>query len=215
GGARPWRPGRRAPGREDRVRTGGTGAGGGVPAGRGGRCSGASAARRRDGRRATLMLFRVDPEQQRLRSVPSDWLPQELELEKLIVTTEDGETPILDDAVFGEQLLVLRRQVSTRTGKRADILALDRAGRLVVVELKRNAGRLGVETQALQYPAGCAPYPGERCISRCERDQEGLAGLVRGFLGDDVPTQELNRKSRVILVARSFDLALFSMGEWL
>src|SRR5690606_30505902 len=142
GGARPWRPGRRAPGREDRVRTGGTGAGGGVPAGRGGRCSGASAARRRDGRRATLMLFRVDPEQQRLRSVPSDWLPQELELEKLIVTTEDGETPILDDAVFGEQLLVLRRQVSTRTGKRADILALDRAGRLVVVELKRNAGRL-------------------------------------------------------------------------
>ena len=71
------------------------------------------------------------------------------------------------------------------------------------------------ETQALQYLAEFWPYRGQRFLDHFGRDDAEFEGKVRGFIGDDVPTQDLNRKSRIILVARKFDPALFSMGEWL
>jgi hypothetical protein len=38
---------------------------------------------------------------------------------------------------------------------------------------------------------------------------------VKGFLGDNANVEEINTRSRVILVARSFDPSVFSLGEWL
>jgi len=80
----------------------------------------------------------------------------------------------------------------------------------VIIELKRDAGKLGVETQALQYLADLSAYRGRNLISKLEKSEE----QIRRFLDADVSLETLNIKSRIILMARAFDASIFSMGEW-
>jgi RecB family endonuclease NucS len=93
------------------------------------------------------MLFKIIEKTHQLEPVTSTWNPAELELEKFLITSE-SEVRILSESIFGEPLLLISNQVRTATKKRADILAIDRNGNGVVIELKRDKGRLGVETQA-------------------------------------------------------------------
>jgi RecB family endonuclease NucS len=99
------------------------------------------------------MLFKISPAHRSLERVRSDWAPSELELESYLISQAEANVKVMSESVFGEPLLLVRKQVRTSTRTRADILALDRAGNGVIIELKKNAGRLGVETQALQYLA--------------------------------------------------------------
>jgi hypothetical protein len=161
------------------------------------------------------MLYEVDEKSGVLRFVKSSWAPRELDIEKYLITREDGSPPILSEAVFGEPLLLLSNQVRTRNKKRADILAMDRAGNGVVIELKRDQGHLGVETQALQYLADFSAYSGKNFIKKFGQKDFLSEDVILGFVGDNAGIEDLNRNSRVILMARSFDSTLFSMGEWL
>jgi hypothetical protein len=162
------------------------------------------------------MLYKIVHQGTRLeRCAPSRAL-KELELERLLVQQGDEGAALLSVDVFSEELLYITRQAYTTTGKRTDIIAMDRAGNLVVVELKRGSARLGVDTQALQYLADLSQYRGRRVIERfAEGDSEQLERRIRGFVGDAVAIEHLNASPRVILVARDFDEALLSMGEWL
>ena len=162
---------------------------------------------------ATTMIFRLRDQDGSIDAYPSQWTPKELELEKCLLPRA-GDEPLLQESVFREPLLLISNQVRTRESKRADILALDQAGSAVIVELKRHQGNLGVETQALQYLADFSGYRGHDFLRRFSRD-EHFTERIQGFLGDDFRLEDLNRGSRVILVAQTFDPALFSMGEWL
>lgn len=71
---------------------------------------------------------------------------------------------------------------------------------------------LRVDDVALQYLSSFAPWKGVDFIRRFRRSS-GLEERVRGFLGD-VPLEDVNRRQRIILIARSFDRSLFSMGKW-
>ena len=84
------------------------------------------------------MLYEVDQSKKSLKSVQSSWSPKELDIEKYIITQADSGVQMLTEEVFGEPLLLISNQVRTRNKKRADILALDRAGNGVVIELKRD-----------------------------------------------------------------------------
>lgn len=161
------------------------------------------------------MLYEVDEESGVLRSIKSSWMPRELDIEKYLITEEVDGPRILSEAVFGEPLLLLSNQVQTSAKKRADIFAMDRAGNGVVIELKRDQGHLGVETQALQYLADFSAYSGENFIKKFGQNDSLSKDVILGFVGDNAEVEDLNRNSRVILMARSFDSTLFSMGEWL
>lgn len=161
------------------------------------------------------MLFRINQESKALECVQSNWCPRELELETYLITSADGGVRILSESVFGEPLLLVRNQVHTRTKKRADILALDRLGNGVIVELKRNEGRLGVETQALQYLADFSAFSGRSFIKNFSREEGISEDVVLSFIGGEAEIENINKRSRVILVARSFDETVFSIGEWL
>jgi hypothetical protein len=160
------------------------------------------------------MLFEVNSESATLEPVSDTWTVAELELERYLISTQEEGVPTLNYSVFNEELLIVNNQVRTKTKKRADILALDKMGNAVIIELKRDHGSLGVDTQALQYLADFSRYKGlaflDRFLGR---------GLTRedvfGFLGDEVSFDDMNKNSRIILIARSFDATLFSMGEWL
>ena len=161
------------------------------------------------------MLFKINPTSRSLEGVNSSWVPLELELERYLIKQAEANVPVLSRSVFQEDLLLVRNQVRTSSKKRADILALDQAGSGVVIELKRDKGILGIETQALQYLADFANYRGMNFL----RKFSGNSGLseesVKAFLGDNADVEEINARSRVILVARSFDPSVFSLGEWL
>jgi hypothetical protein len=138
---------------------------------------------------------------------------RESDLEKLLVAKENAESKQLNSSIFGEELLIIDNQSHTGQGKRADILAIDRQGNMVVIELKRDKAALGVDTQALQYLASYSSLKGINFINKFE-DQISKDNIL-GFLGDDVKPESINSSSRIILIARSFDETLFSMGEWL
>lgn len=161
------------------------------------------------------MIFKLNKETQNLESFRSSWIPKELELEKYLLPQKDSDQLILEPSVFGEELLLVSNQVKTREKKRSDILALDRAGNAVIVEIKRDVGTLGVETQALQYLSDFSSYQGQNFIARFAKKNQSLEENIRRFLGGNIPIENINRHSRVILMARSFDRSLFSMGEWL
>lgn len=163
------------------------------------------------------MIFSIAGKKQ-LTAFHSNWHPKELELEDYLISTAadgEGEAQLSQD-IFGEPLLFVGNQKRTRNQKRADILAVDQSGNGVIVELKRYQGNLGVDTQALQYVADFSAYKGQDFIDRfgCD-DPQGLRDRIESFLGAEADIDELNKDSRVILMARSFDPTLYSMGEWL
>jgi phage-related protein len=117
--------------------------------------------------------------------------------------------------------LLIDNQTITKDKKRADILALDKLGNLVVIELKKDKAKVGVEMQALQYLADFSSEKGQKFIDKfkkLEKDKKGfkepaIEDAVKGFI--DVDIQEINKKQRIILIAQKFDNSLLSMGEWL
>jgi hypothetical protein len=160
------------------------------------------------------MLFKINPISRSLEQFRSDWAPGELELESYLISQAEANVKVMSESVFGEPLLFVRNQVSTSAKKRADILALDRAGNGVIIELTRE-GRLGVETQALQYLADFSKYRGKNFFRKFSGSSGVSEETVLGFVGDKANIDEINNRSRVILVARSFDETIFSLGEWL
>ena len=165
-----------------------------------------------------FMIFQIKDGNAKRLQAQSKWALGELELEKYLIgkspeDPEDSKVELLDEHIFGETqpLLLLGRQVRTRPGKRSDIYALDQAGNVVIIELKRDKGKLGVETQALQYLADVSAFKGKALISRFSEKEE----QIKSFLGGNVPGDELNRQSRIILMARAFDRSVFAIGEWL
>lgn len=160
------------------------------------------------------MIFSIDSKTEKLKPVISSLTPSELKLEKYILPDKDSDEPnLLNQKVFGEPLLLIRNQASTKFKKRADILAIDRLGNGVIIELKREQAKMGVETQALQYLAAFSAYKGKGFISQFANKYAGL--LVDDIEGFGVPIEAVNQHSRIILIARSFDPSLFSMGRWL
>ena len=161
------------------------------------------------------MIYEYDSKTSRISPHRSAWNPKELELERLKLTGESGEDSVLNEMIFGEPLLLLKNQVWAKTRKRVDILALDRNANGVIIELKRDTGILGVETQALQYLADFSHVKGAAFIQHFSKSNPDIEDRIHGFVGDGIRQDDINRNSRIILVAQAFVPALFSMGEWL
>lgn len=62
--------------------------------------------------------------------------------------------------LLGEDLLVVSSEFAhfDRTSERIDVLAVDRAGKLVVIELKRSAVGTHADLQAIRYAAYCSTF---------------------------------------------------------
>jgi hypothetical protein len=87
-----------------------------------------------------VALWRVGPTLEALTPVSFD---VEARLEELIVR---------DTSVLGLDLLIIGRQENA-FGKRIDLLAIDREGRLAIIELKRGKTPRDVVAQLLEYGA--------------------------------------------------------------
>lgn len=92
---------------------------------------------------------------------------QEAILEDWLAENPDG---IVEDG----RLLIIGRQVSTHLGTTIDLLALDRPGNVVVVELKRDRTPRDTLAQALEYAS---------CAAQFNTDE--LEGILQSYFNDE------------------------------
>lgn len=118
------------------------------------------------------------------------------------------------DAFFKElglELFFLGKEIepSKNVQDRIDILAVDKEGCCVVVELKRGNHKLHM-LQAVSYAGMISQWSSDDFLQLLD---EGKQERLADFLEVDV--DEINRTQRIVLIAEAFDYALLIGAEWL
>jgi hypothetical protein len=141
-------------------------------------------------------IWRIDGDQ--VTPVPASALDRESRLEDVLEQ---------DVSVLGlDALLVIGRQVITKYGKRVDLLALDVAGTLYVIELKKDRTPREVVAQALDYGFWVRQLD-DNDISEIYARQnpgEALGQAFRTFFDQEAPVP-LNDAHQLIIVASELD----------
>jgi len=110
-----------------------------------------------------------------------------------------------DISVLDPTLLVIGREVETDFGGFIDVLCVDAAGDLVIVELKRDKTPREVTAQALDYASWVVNLSNERVTSMAnEHLADGFENAFRTRFGIDVP-ETLNGDHRVLVVGSEID----------
>ena len=110
-----------------------------------------------------------------------------------------------DLSLVGEGLLLLGNQVATEYGHAVDILALDRTGNLVVLELKRGRTPRDVVAQILDYASWAHGLSIQDIddIAKTHR-KKSLEELYQERFHTELP-QPLNEEQRLVIVATELD----------
>lgn len=130
--------------------------------------------------------------------------------------------------LVGEELKVITNQFAGFEGAkdRLDVLALDRAGRLVVVEIKRDTSGSYQDLQALRYAAFVSTFVAEKLVAAHvayvqktegrELDAEEARRELEQFIeGGDLDVVDDDEQPRIILVAGRFQAGVTSTVLWL
>ena len=129
--------------------------------------------------------------------------------------------------VLGEELLVVTTQFAgfDKTKERSDILALDRGGRLVVIELKRDTSGSRQDLQALRYAAFSATLTLDDLLdlyakhhsstSRSVSKEDALERFKEHVTEGDLVGIDEDTKPRIILVAKAFQVEVTATVLWL
>ena len=110
-----------------------------------------------------------------------------------------------------QELFLVGKEIvpSKNVQDRIDLLAVDREGTCVVIELKRGNHKLQL-FQAISYAGMIAQWELDDFLQLLDEErQEALADFL------DVDTDDINRQQRIILVAEAYDFALLTGTEWL
>jgi len=128
-------------------------------------------------------------------------------------------------AILGEELLIVTSEYDRfdKTNERLDLLALDKDGNLVVIELKRGDSGKNVDLQALKYAAYCSTLrltdlvdmyiwfqKQKGTILSPEQAQQTILDFIEN---DDF--EELNDRPRIMLVASEFRPEVTASVLWL
>jgi len=86
------------------------------------------------------------------------------------------------------------------------MLALDKMGRCVVIELKRGGTYSPAAMQALDYVSVLRTFTGQDFLNLVSQGNEPLLEAIGSF----VPSKELlNQSSRIILMARDYKKSIY------
>lgn len=127
--------------------------------------------------------------------------------------------------ILGEDLLIIGHEYDKfEVNERLDLLALDRDGNLVIIEVKRDTSGSNVDFQALKYASYCA-----------QLSQQDLLDIYTSYLIEHNETIDpkdallefleaedeeelnalLNRMQRIIIVGKEFDKRILFVCTWL
>jgi hypothetical protein len=122
--------------------------------------------------------------------------------------------------VLGEDLLVIGRQVAVDNGRdRIDLLALDLAANLIIIELKRDWIGADADLQAVRYASMVATWD-HATIRRLAEEYWNSVGRSRGTFTQELDEfcdegYELNGIQRIILAGRRVNPRVGTMVMWL
>lgn len=156
-----------------------------------------------------------------------------------VLEREDIQEWVVEEpSILGENLLIIGTEYSQFVDlyERPDILALDRKGKLVVIELKRDQADETTDLQAIKYASYLSTWPATE-IQKIYRDfwndrdsrsltPEAVGKIFIEFLeefeGEDSETNddgwadfELDNRPRILLAAGSFGTEITSPVMWL
>jgi hypothetical protein len=121
---------------------------------------------------------------------------------------------------MGEPLTLIGEEVkpSEVVNDRIDLLAIDRDGAAVVIELKRGNNKLHL-LQALAYAGMIAKWEPRQFVEERQKispqsDLEKITEELEIFL-EDGEVEAINRQQRIILLAEEFDWEVLVAAEWL
>lgn len=119
--------------------------------------------------------------------------------------------------ILGEELLIVGKEVPLPSGIRVDLLAVDKKASLVVIELKRGESDSDVEWQAIKYVSYCSNMLSEDIFSCYAQylgsDSDDAQLKVEEFIDEEL--ESLNKRQRIILVAKGFHSDVVSAVLWL
>ena len=127
--------------------------------------------------------------------------------------------------LLGEELLIITTEYDKfdKTNERLDLLAIDKDGNLVIVELKRDDSGKYVDLQALKYAAYCSAvtldelskvYLDYLIVNGEKSNFEDAKSRIIEFIDND-EFEELNDNPRIILVSREFRPEVTASVLWL
>ena len=162
-------------------------------------------------------LFRVDLESNEPKIV------REVEFSELRLKERQNIQEWVADHpdILGEDLLIVGKEFSgfDKTKERLDLLAVDKEGKLVVIELKRDDSGTDAHWQAIKYASYLQAAKQEDIIQvlsdyRKDISQEEAASELERHLGAD-DLSGLNNAQRIILVSHRFAPEVTSAALWL
>jgi Endonuclease NucS len=118
--------------------------------------------------------------------------------------------------IIGADLLLIGQQVTTKSGF-IDLLAIDRSGSTVIIELKRDELPRECLAQAIDYASDVASWTVERLSEVCSeyRKTPLETAFNEAFPEVDAETLNINSSQRIILVGFAVESSLERMIEWL
>ena len=122
--------------------------------------------------------------------------------------------------ILEESLLIIAEEFADfdRTNERLDLLAVDRAGNLVVIELKRDDSGTNVHGQAIKYASYLDRATAEEIVrllaSYQEVTDEEAGAKLRSHIGSE-DLGALNAQQRIILASHRFAPEVTSAVLWL
>lgn len=146
-------------------------------------------------------IWRIDD---RLTRLAPASIAKEIDLERFI----EEDVSILNSGWF-----IIGRQVASDVGP-IDLLALDRSGALVVIELKRQLTTRDITAQALDYASWVESLTSDEIAGiykrYCDRyqPQESHTTLDAAFtrrFSAELPVEDLNHSHQIVLVASELD----------
>lgn len=173
-------------------------------------------------------MFQIDRSANRLRKLERTSFSQvgfrEREhLQEWLATMPDALCEAMSEGE--DSLLIVQKEFDGFDGtrERLDLLALDRSGRLVIIENKLDDSGRDVVWQALKYAAYCSSLKKTEIVGIFQQylDRQGggdAAGLICEFLGEDTLDEVVlndGTNQRVVFIAANFRREVTATVLWL
>lgn len=130
-----------------------------------------------------------------------------------------------DPSILGEELIIIAYEYDKfEVNERLDLLAVDKEGSLVVIEVKRDNTGGSVDFQSLKYCSYCSTLTPNQIIEVYEeylekfKINENSIENIMSFLevdSEDILNSLLNTSQRIIIIGGEIDKRILSSAAWL
>jgi hypothetical protein len=129
----------------------------------------------------------------------------------------DLETLVASNpTIIGSDLVIIGRQVATKSGP-LDLLAIDKVGNLIVVEIKKDSLAKDSLAQAIDYVSEIASWNIDKISEKCTKHTgQSLEDIIsESFPEVNLETVNVNESQRIVLVGFAIERSLERMINWL